>query len=166
MRTFDLDSFEIERPRWISFLGMIAPVSFWQLFLSPEGYWDSRTRQQEVHDALISKFGFGIEQVRRDATAFLRRNYSHVCFYHGTRIFEEESYRKSGLCCSSIKALNERARQMFGDIELLHRAISALQISGYAKHNNGKLGVWYSRRALLVNGSYCFQGSEYLNLLS
>ncbi|MDB6095208.1 MAG: hypothetical protein JWM32_2770 [Verrucomicrobia bacterium] len=55
---------------------------------------------------------------------------------------------------------------MFGDIEPLRRAISSLRVNGYAKHNDGKLGVWYSRRALLVNGSYCFCGSEYLNILS
>jgi hypothetical protein len=73
-------------------------------------------------------FGFGIAQVRTDATVFLRRTYTYLYFYHGTRILDEQSYRKSGLPRSSIGALNSTTREMFGDIEPLRRARSSYSV--------------------------------------
>lgn len=166
MRTFDLDSFPAERPTWIGFLEEIAPAAFWAPHFSPEGYWDTRIRLQEVGAAMKAALGFDLDQLHREATAFFKRTYTHVVFYHGTRILDEQSYRTHGLLRSSIENLNETVRRMFGNSEALLRASSSLRASCYAEHNHGRVGVWYSRRALLVNGSYCFQGSEYLNLLS
>jgi len=166
MRAFDLDSFEADRPTWIGFLGTIAPATFWEPLFSPDGYWDSRTRLEEVDVALKKDMGFGIDRLRRDATAFFRQTYTHVLVYHGTRILDEPSYRIRGLLRSSIEELNATARRMFGDTEQMQRAISKLRVSRYVENNSGRVGVWYSRRSLLAHGSYCFRGSEYLHLLS
>ncbi len=113
-----------------------------------------------------SALGFGLERLHREATSFFKHTYTHMLFYHGTRVLDEPSYRAHGLLRSSIENLNETARRMFGDSEHLLRASSSLRASRYAEHNHGRVGVWYSRRALLANGSYCFRGSEYLHLFS
>lgn len=166
MHAFDLDSVEADRPLWMGFLETIAPATFWTPFFSPEGYWDVTTRLRDVDTALGATFGVGLDQVHNAATAFFRRSYTHVRLYHGTRILDEQSYRDHGLRRSSIVQLNETAQRMFGCSEQLVRAISRLRADGYANHNQGYVGVWYSRRALLEYGSYCVKGSEYLQLLS
>ncbi len=53
---------------------------------SPEGYWDARTRLQEVDAAMEAALGFGLDRLHREATAFFKRTYTHVLFYHGIRI--------------------------------------------------------------------------------
>ena len=96
MRAFNLDSFEADRPTWMGFLETIAPATFWGPLFSPEGYWDSRTRLEEVDVALKKNLGFGLDQLRRDATAFFRHSYTHVLFYHGTRILDDARWKSRG----------------------------------------------------------------------
>ena len=165
-RVFDLDAFDSERPTWIEFLNAFAPADFWRPFFAAEDYEGSFSRQQDVNNALLKKSGVGIEHVKAQAQLFFRQTYSHIYFYHGTRIHDEQSFLKSGLVRTSIASLNEQAREVLGSGERLDAAIQCVRDMRYSTENERKVGVWYSRRALLFYGSYCYKGSEYLNILS
>ena len=90
-------------------------------------------------------------------------HYEYIVAFHATKSDSAADFLTRGIRLSDTSFLERRARELFGESDVVNQAIAVLRQSGYARHNNGRVYLALTKSVCIREHShYMLYGSEYL----